>query len=110
MKGKKILDNTKLGMLVIAGLIFLVFTLYMIGRNQNLFGTSITITAVVDNVNGLVPGNNVRFKGMNIGTVRSINMENDTSIFINLAVQKKDEAIYPEEFSYQHKYRWADGQ
>lgn len=89
MKGKKILDNTKLGMLVIAGLIFLVFTLYMIGRNQNLFGTSITITAVVDNVNGLVPGNNVRFKGMNIGTVRSINMENDTSIFINLAVQKK---------------------
>lgn len=89
MKGKKVVDNTKLGMLVIAGLIFLVFTLYMIGRNQNLFGTSITITAVVDNVNGLVPGNNVRFKGMNIGTVRSINMENDSAIFINFAVQKK---------------------
>jgi phospholipid/cholesterol/gamma-HCH transport system substrate-binding protein len=89
MKGKQVIDNTKLGILVIAGLIFLVFTLYMIGRNQNLFGTSFTITAVVENVSGLVPGNNVRFKGMNIGTVRSINMETDSSIFINMVVQKR---------------------
>jgi phospholipid/cholesterol/gamma-HCH transport system substrate-binding protein len=89
MKTTKIIDNTKLGLLVVAGLIFLVLTLYMIGQNRNLFGTSITLTAVVDNVNGLVPGNSVRFKGMNIGTVRSINMENDSSIFIQLAVQKR---------------------
>lgn len=89
MKTKKVIDNSKLGLLVIAGLLFLVLTLYMIGRNKNLFGTSVTITAVVDNVSGLVPGNNVRYKGMNIGTVRSISMENDSSIFITMAVQRR---------------------
>ena len=89
MKATKVIDNTKLGLLVIAGLIFLVLTLYMIGKNKNLFGTAIQITAVVDNVSGLVPDNNVRFKGLNIGTVRSINMENDSSIYITMAVQRK---------------------
>lgn len=87
MKNQKALNNTRLGLLVIAGILFLVFTLYMIGKNQNLFGSTFTVIAVVDNVSGLVPGNNVRFKGMNVGTVRSINMENDSSIFVTLLVQ-----------------------
>ncbi|PSL07536.1 MlaD family protein [Cecembia rubra] len=86
MKTKKVLDNTKLGMLVIAGILFLVFTLYMIGKNQNLFGSTFSVIAVVDNVSGLVPGNNVRFKGMNVGTVKSIQMENDSSIYISLLI------------------------
>lgn len=86
MKNQKALNNTRLGLLVISGILFLVFTLYMIGKNQNLFGSTFTVIAVVDNVSGLVPGNNVRFKGMNVGTVRSINMENDSSIFVTLLV------------------------
>lgn len=89
MKTKKTIDNAKLGGLVIAGILFLVFTLYMIGKNQNIFGSSITITAVVKNVNGLVPGNNVRFKGMNVGTVKSVDMANDSSLHVVMYIQKK---------------------
>lgn len=89
MKTKKTIENTKLGGLVIAGILFLVFTLYMIGKNQNIFGASITITAVVENVNGLVPGNNVRFKGMNVGTVKSVDMANDSSLHVVMYIQKK---------------------
>lgn len=75
--------------MVLAGLLFLVFTLYMIGKNQNIFGSSITIISVVENVNGLVPGNNVRFQGINVGTVKSIEMANDSSIHITLYLHKK---------------------
>lgn len=89
MKTKKTIKNTKLGGLVIAGILFLVFTLYMIGKNQNMFGASITITAVVENVNGLVPGNNVRFKGLNVGTVKSVDMANDSSIHVVMYIQNK---------------------
>jgi len=89
MKTKKTIENAKLGGLVITGILFLVFTLYMIGKNQNIFGASITITAVVENVNGLVPGNNVRFKGMNVGTVKSVDMANDSSLHVVLYIQKK---------------------
>lgn len=86
---KKNIENTKLGGLVIAGILFLVFTLYMIGKNQNMFGASITITAMVENVNGLVPGNNVRFKGMDVGTVKSIEMVNDSSIAVQMYVRNR---------------------
>ncbi|WP_373493105.1 MlaD family protein [Aquiflexum sp.] len=88
MKKKRTIENSKLGGLVIAGILFLVFTLYMIGKNQNMFGASITITAEVENVSGLVPGNNVRFKGLNVGTVKSVEMANDSSIHVVMYIQK----------------------
>jgi phospholipid/cholesterol/gamma-HCH transport system substrate-binding protein len=88
----KTLDNTKVGTLVMAGLVFLVFTLYMIGRNRNLFGATFTINAVLTNVNGLVPGNNVRFKGINVGTVSSIRLNSDTGIVVILNI---DQAMQP---------------
>lgn len=75
--------------MVLAGMVFLIFTLYMIGKNQNIFGSSITIISVVEDVNGLVPGNNVRFQGIDIGTVKSVEMANDSTIHLTLYVQKK---------------------
>jgi phospholipid/cholesterol/gamma-HCH transport system substrate-binding protein len=87
MENKKI-ANTKLGALVLTGLIFLVFSLYMIGKNQNIFGSSILVIAEVTEVNGLLPGNNVRFKGMDVGTVRDIDMWNDSTIHIRMLIHK----------------------
>lgn len=88
MKDNKKIANTKLGALVVAGMIFLVFSLYMIGKNQNIFGSSIIVIAEVTEVNGLLPGNNVRFKGMDIGTVRDIEMWNDSTIHIRMLIHK----------------------
>jgi phospholipid/cholesterol/gamma-HCH transport system substrate-binding protein len=88
MKNKAI-DNTKVGMMVLAGVIFLVFTLYMIGRNRNLLGSTFTIRSVVANVNGLVLGNNVRFKGMDVGTVKTITVENDTAVLVTMTIDEK---------------------
>lgn len=88
MKDTKKIANTKLGALVVAGMIFLVFSLYMIGKNQNIFGSSIIVIAEVAEVNGLLPGNNVRYKGMDIGTVRDIEMWNDSTIHVRMLIHK----------------------
>lgn len=88
MNNDKTLSNTKLGILVIAGSLFLVFSLYMIGKNQNIFGSSILVTAQIDHVNGLVPGNNVRFQGLEVGTVKSLQMENDSTIALSMLIRK----------------------
>lgn len=88
MKTKPI-DNAKLGLFVLAGLMFLIFSLYMIGRNRNLFGSTFTIQASFQNVNGLTPGNNVRFSGIDVGTVREIIIESDTSILVTMVIDKK---------------------
>jgi phospholipid/cholesterol/gamma-HCH transport system substrate-binding protein len=86
---KKGIENIKVGTLVIAGLLFLIFTLYMIGKNRNLLGKTFVITAVVHNVNGLMPGNNVRFKGIDVGTVKSIEITNDTLINVIMIIDDK---------------------
>ena len=81
-------NNTKVGIFVIVGILFMVFTLYMIGKNRNLLGRNFTIHAALTNVNGLVPGNNVRFKGIDVGTVKSITVENDTSIMVSMVIDE----------------------
>ena len=88
MRTKRI-HNVQLGLFVLAGIIFLVFMLYMMSRNRNLLGSTFTIKAVVSNVNGLVPGNNVRFKGIDVGTVKSITLADDTSIYVTMIIDSK---------------------
>ena len=88
MKTKKI-HNIQLGLFVLAGIAFLVLTLYLMSKNRNLLGSTFIVKAVVSNVNGLVPGNNVRFKGIDVGTVKSIDIANDTVIHVTMVIDSK---------------------
>ena len=88
MKTKKI-HNVQLGLFVLAGIAFLVLTLYMMSKNRSLLGSTFMVKAVVSNVNGLVPGNNVRFKGIDVGTVKSIEIANDTVIHVTMVIDSK---------------------
>ena len=80
-------QKIKLGLFVIITGILLVTALYLIGRKQNIFGSTSYISAVFSNVNGLKLGNNVRYSGINVGTVRKIMMINDTTICVNMAIE-----------------------
>ena len=82
-------EKLKLGVFVILGLILFVTGIYFIGQKQNLFGKMITISANFNNVNGLQHGNNVRYSGINVGTVKSITMVNDSTIKINMNIEEK---------------------
>ncbi|RAV28912.1 MlaD family protein [Sinomicrobium soli] len=82
-------ENIKLGIFVTAGIFFLLVAAYLIGNNRNLFGKTFTVTAVFSNVNGLQKGNNVRFSGIDAGTVKAIEMENDTAICVSMAISEK---------------------
>jgi phospholipid/cholesterol/gamma-HCH transport system substrate-binding protein len=88
MSIKKV-DNIKLGLFVLTGALFLIFSLYMIGKNRNLFGSTFTIHASFRNVNGLMPGNNVRFSGIDVGTVKAISFESDTTVRVDMILDKK---------------------
>ncbi|MCV9927252.1 MlaD family protein [Flavobacterium sp. LS1R49] len=79
----------KLGMFVTIGLILFMLTIYFIGKQQNLFGSTFHITSNFKTVSGLQVGNNVRFSGINIGTVEDIQLINDSSVVVKLVI--KDE-------------------
>ncbi|HET9487465.1 MAG TPA: MlaD family protein [Chryseosolibacter sp.] len=85
----KAVDNVKLGFFVLAGLLFLILLLYMLGKNRNLFGATFTIKASMSTVNGLMPGNNVRFKGIDVGTVKEIELTDDGAIFVVMVIDER---------------------
>jgi phospholipid/cholesterol/gamma-HCH transport system substrate-binding protein len=87
MKTRSI-NNIKLGSFVLAGLVFLILCLYLIGKNRNLFGSTFTISADFHNVNGLMPGNNVRFAGIDVGTVKRLEIISDSTVRVYMIIDK----------------------
>jgi len=85
----RVVNNIKLGAFVSGGLLFLVVLLYVIGANRSLFGATYLLKARFENVQGLVAGNNVRFAGIQAGTVKKIQIVNDTVIDLIMVVDKK---------------------
>lgn len=86
---KRTVNHIKLGVFITAGIAFLVLILYVIGRNENLFGRTFVLKARFENVHGLMPGNNVRFGGINVGTVGKVDVLSDTLFEATLLVKTK---------------------
>ena len=82
-------QKLKLGMFVILTAALLIIALYLIGKKQNLFGNTFKITAVFNNVNGLKLGNNVRYAGINVGTVKEILMVDDSTICVDMVIEEE---------------------
>ena len=78
----------KLGMFVAIGLALFVFTIYFVGKQKNLFGSTFHLRAQFKTVSGLKVGNNVRFSGINVGTVDEIELITDTSVMVDLVIKK----------------------
>ncbi len=82
-------DSVKLGMFVLGGILLLILTLYMIGKNRGMFTDSFELKTHFRAVNGLISGNNVRYAGIEIGAVESVVFLNDTTIEVNMNIQTK---------------------
>jgi phospholipid/cholesterol/gamma-HCH transport system substrate-binding protein len=76
-----------LGAFVIGGTFFLVVALYFIGNKQNIFGSTFRISATFNNVNGLMKGNNVRFAGIDVGTVERVEIINDSAVNVVMLIE-----------------------
>ncbi|MEI2737991.1 MAG: MlaD family protein [Chitinophagaceae bacterium] len=88
---KKITNNVKLGVFVLAGLVIMIFALYMIGKDTNMFGSNYTLKVRFENVHGLTSGNNVRYAGIQVGTVKKVMILSDTLIEVSMLIDTKME-------------------
>lgn len=86
---RTIFNYIRLGLFVIAGMVFLVVLLYFIGKNRNIFHPSFLLKTHFQHIQGLQPGNNVRYAGIQAGAVKTINILNDTLIEVVLDVDNK---------------------
>lgn len=85
----EISKNIKVGIFVLIGTGFLIVALYLIGTKQNLFGSTFELQAKFKNVNGLMTGNNVRFTGIDVGTVKGVEIINDSTVNVVMVIETK---------------------
>ncbi len=79
----------KLGMFVMIGLVLFIGAIYFVGKQKNLFGDTFRIKAEFKSVSGLEVGNNVRFSGINVGTVDEIKLITDTSVLVTFVLNEE---------------------
>jgi phospholipid/cholesterol/gamma-HCH transport system substrate-binding protein len=80
--------KTGLGLFVITGLAILVAGIFYIGKQKHLFNPVFRLTTTFKNIGGLEIGNNVRYLGINVGTVDNIQILNDTTVLVYMIVDK----------------------
>jgi len=85
---KSTTQKIRLGLFVIIGLLVFILAVYFIGDKQKMFGKTNHLEAIFNNVNGLQLGNSVRYSGIGVGTVRGIEMINDTTIRVDMIIDK----------------------
>lgn len=87
MKPRSKRHALKLGIFVTAGTLLFIIAIYMLGRQKNIFGTTFTLSTAVKDVSGLMIGNNVRYSGINVGTVEDIVIISDTMVLIDMVIE-----------------------
>ena len=82
-------QKIKTGIFTIIGLFLLVGAVFLIGKTKNMFGNTFHIYGTFKNVGGLQAGNNVRFVGINVGTVTDIQIISDTLAKVDMIIEEK---------------------
>ncbi len=81
--------KVRLGLFIAVGLALFVITIFIIGKQKNLFNPVFKLTTTFHNVSGLQVGNNIRFSGINVGTVDKITIINDSMVRVDMLVRKE---------------------
>jgi phospholipid/cholesterol/gamma-HCH transport system substrate-binding protein len=79
----------RLGLFVAGGLALFMLAIFIIGKQKNLFNPVFRLTSTFKNISGLQVGNNVRFSGINVGTVDNINIINDSTVRVDMMIRKE---------------------
>lgn len=79
----------RLGLFVATGIAILVIGIFYIGRQKHIFNQVFKLNTTYKNISGLQVGNNVRFSGINIGTVNAIEIINDSTVRVEIIVERE---------------------
>jgi len=78
----------KLGLFIVGGIALFILGIFIIGKQKNLFDPVFVLTTTFYNVSGLQVGNNVRFSGINVGTVDQIRIINDSTVRVDMLIKE----------------------
>lgn len=79
--------KVRLGLFILIGVTLFLSAIFIIGKQKNMFDPVFTLTSTFYNVSGLQVGNNIRFLGINVGTVNRISIINDSSVRVEMIIK-----------------------
>ncbi len=82
-------QKVKIGVFTVVGILLFVIGIFLIGSKKNMFTSTFMIYGTFSNVGGLNVGNNIRFAGINVGTVEAISIVSDTMIRVDMRMQEQ---------------------
>jgi len=89
MENKEIKQNIKLGAFVLGGVLLFLLVVFFIGKKDNIFSKTFTITAIFKNVEGLKEGDNVWLSGVKIGTVKGVQIAAEGRVIVDLSLKDR---------------------
>lgn len=81
-------NRIRLGVFLTIGAALFIAGIYFVGSRQHLFSDTFRISGIFKDVSGLQIGNNVRFSGINIGTVSDIDIITDTTVRVDIIIDR----------------------
>jgi phospholipid/cholesterol/gamma-HCH transport system substrate-binding protein len=81
--------KVRLGLFIFGGIALFVIAVFIIGKQKNLFNPVFKLSTTFYNVSGLQVGNNVRFSGINVGTVDNIRIVNDSTVRVEMLIRQE---------------------
>ncbi len=81
--------NIKLGAFVIGGVALFLVILFYLGKENNVFNKTFTVSAIFKNVEGLKQGDNVWLSGVKIGTVKHVAIMEEGKVIVSLSLKEK---------------------
>ncbi|WP_299823452.1 MlaD family protein [uncultured Pontibacter sp.] len=85
-------DNKRsviVGIFVFLAIVILVAGIFTLAGQQKRLISTITVTAIFDDVAGLKTGNNVWFSGVKIGTIKNIKLYGDSQVEVTMSIEEK---------------------
>ncbi|REA57047.1 MCE family protein [Dyadobacter luteus] len=79
------------GLFVVIGILIFVVGVLTIGSMKKVFATSIAVTSIFHDVNGLKQGNNVWYSGVKIGTVKKIRFLDNSQVEVVMNIEEKSQ-------------------
>jgi phospholipid/cholesterol/gamma-HCH transport system substrate-binding protein len=84
---KEVAQQVKLGAFVLVGLGLFLASVFLIGKENNIFSKTIPVMAEFKNVEGLKEGDNVWLSGVKIGIVRDVTIASQGKVVVKLALK-----------------------
>ena len=80
-------NKIRLGIFVSVAVGLFIVVIYFIGNGKHMFTKTFHINGTFKDLAGLQVGNNIRFTGMNVGTVSKVEIATDSTVRVDMVIE-----------------------